>query len=345
MNIHTNEIESKGGREELDTELDEGKNLNSNECIRITKLDLQNSVLLIDTSYWLYYRFFALRNWYAKAYPEKVIDNNFNAEHNWLEDEIFMTKYKKLFIDHIRKLSKKFKIKLSNVVFCIDCPHREIWRCEKIDDYKGTRLESHRKKQFTSFNVFSYIKKTLLPILQKSMDIKIIACSKCEADDVIGNFAIYLLENNCPSVLILANDNDYLQICNDKIQLINGAGKFLSSINNDGEKYLITKILIGDISDNIKCCMVDIGYITTGILSGEYKKIYKKLANTLLEDTNTLTVLQTMVYNIRNGNEDIPDNYKKIISFDKFKENILLMDFKMLPNELKINLHQIFCNL
>ena len=39
----------------------------------MSKLNLDLPILLIDTSYWLYYRFFSLRNWYFRAYPEKYI--------------------------------------------------------------------------------------------------------------------------------------------------------------------------------------------------------------------------------------------------------------------------------
>ena len=85
----------------------------------MSKLNSNLPVILIDTSYWLYYRFFSLRNWYARAYPEKYANENkntFNTNHNWLEDEVFMNKYKKLFIENIKKLCKKYKTKLENVL-------------------------------------------------------------------------------------------------------------------------------------------------------------------------------------------------------------------------------------
>ena len=97
----------------------------------MSKLNLELPIILVDTSYWLYYRFFSLRNWYFRAYPEKYINNDknsFNTEHNWFKDEVFMSKYKKLFIENIKKICKKFKTKMENVVFCIDCPHNDIWR-------------------------------------------------------------------------------------------------------------------------------------------------------------------------------------------------------------------------
>ena len=192
------------------------------------KLNPDLPIILIDTSYWLYYRFFSLRNWYSRVYPDNYINkntsdtsktsNNFNIEHNWLEDEIFMTKYKKLFVENIKKICKKYKTKMENVVFCIDCSHNTIWRhtiintenekikienenikienekinienekiknennniseeliepilpiqlIEPLKSYKGTRLESHKKKKFNSFNIFNYMKSKFIPTIK-----------------------------------------------------------------------------------------------------------------------------------------------------------------------------------
>ncbi len=66
---------------------------NSNVSLnQMSKLDKKYPVLLVDTSFWLYYRFFALRNWYRRAYPDITNKPNFNLEHDWLNDEIFITK-------------------------------------------------------------------------------------------------------------------------------------------------------------------------------------------------------------------------------------------------------------
>ena len=72
-----------------------------NDLLRFKKLDKKYPIILVDTSYWLYYRFFALRNWYNRAYPYLAKQPNFNMEHNWLADEIFITKFQKLFIDKL----------------------------------------------------------------------------------------------------------------------------------------------------------------------------------------------------------------------------------------------------
>lgn len=322
------------------------------------KLDKKYPVLLVDTSFWLYYRFFALRNWYKRAYPDIVGNNpNFNMEHNWFEDEIFMTKYQTLFINNIKAICKKYKTVLLNVVFCIDCSHKNMWRLEENKDYKGTRLDSHLRNEFNSYNLFSYIKKTYLPQLQLLYGIKIIYNNKCEADDIIGYFAPYLISNGFAKVLLLANDNDYLQICSDKIFMINGNGQpnentNISSVLPDnivlcGEKYLIKKILIGDTSDNIKCCSVNKSFLEAGITGTNvnvYRNIFKNTANNIIHDSNKYEKIKDILNKIRNGIILSADN-KELEFIRNFYENTVLMDFQMLPSNLKNELIYKFNNL
>ena len=407
----------------------------------MTKINQDLPVILIDTSYWLYYRFFSLRNWYTHAYPENYVTEvtevsnvesnvptNFNANHNWLEDELFMTKYKKLFVDNIKKLCKKFKTKLENVILCIDCPHNEIWRHikvknenekinikneiikqkkieketkdkEKVDEgkvddgkvdegkvdegkvdeeieesiienikpYKGTRLESHKKNNFNSFNIFNYMKTTFIPTIKDNNNntIKILHCSKCEADDIIGQLSVYLdthlnkpvsEESKCSEgsegsgntktqnqkkIYILANDNDYLQVCNKNIKLINGLGKIISGDKGEnyyGDKYLISKILLGDKSDNIKSCSIDSGYIHCGIPNNKIKNVTKKCIDIILSNPDKYTIFNTLLNDIRN-NKELDINYSDI---NIFRHNCNMMDFQMLPQELKQNLYTLF---
>jgi len=360
---------------------------------QMSKLDKKYPVLLVDTSFWLYYRFFALRNWYKRAYPDITSQPNFNLEHDWLNDEIFITKYKKLFIDNIKSICKTYKTVLTNVVFCIDCSHKDIWRMEDNKDYKGTRLDSHLKNEFNSYNLFTHIKKMYLPQLQVLYGVKIFFNNKCEADDIIGHFSPYLVNNNFSTVYILANDNDYLQICSEKIIMINGNNKkpigngkitvsrkrrdlnnTLTTVNlasiednsddneistivadecadecaedddiNYGIKYLIKKILLGDSSDNIKCCGIDNGYLDTGIPTNQYRNVYKTLAMTIINNSNKYELLKGILDKIRNG--IIKNDSDSQISFVKnFYNNTRLMDFQMLPSNLKNELTNKFNN-
>ena len=346
---------------------------------QIGKLDKSKSVMLVDTSYWLYYRFFALRNWYKKAFPDKITGDNFLMEYNWFEDEIFMTKYKKLFIDNIKSLCRKYLITMQNVVFCIDCSYKDIWRNAHTNDYKANRPESLKKKQFNSFNIFSYIKKDYLPELQLKYGIKILYNARCEADDVIGQLSPFLIINGVPNVYIIATDNDYLQICSSRIKMIKGNLSYNYNTDNEkhdnnleGDRYLIQKILAGDVSDNIKCCSIDLSFINNVqqqsrntiitnndnnynnnitkdveiILDGKgiFKNIQKNQIQMLLNNDHYYNLFLELLNDIRTGGITSASN-SKLIFIKNYYENAILMDFKMLPNKLKEELKHKFTNL
>jgi 5'-3' exonuclease len=320
------------------------------------RIDSSLPVILVDTSYWLYYRYFALRTWYKKAFPDPTRDTNFDMEHNWLDDTIFMNKYRKLFIDNIKTLVRKYKTVMTNVVFCIDCSYKDIWRNSLTTDYKATRPESLRKKGFNSFNVFSYMKKDYLPELQVQYGVKILYHSKCEADDVIGHFAPYLIHRGIPVVYIIANDNDYMQICNSRIKMIKGNISLgvVPSVDNDfssGEKYLIRKILLGDVSDNIRACSVNkllleknIGNIVEmdAILENNvYKTVNKNNIETLLKNDSGYLFFSQLLEAIRSDNIK-ESNDQRLALIHNFYENTVLMDFKMIPRDLQRELESRF---
>jgi 5'-3' exonuclease len=317
-------------------------NLSSSVSTNKNTLVKNEPVMLVDTSYWLYHRFFALRNWYHRAYPDKVKEPNFNnADYDWFNDEIFITKYKKLFIENLKQICKKFNIIIKNIVFCIDCSHKNIWRLHHNTEYKGTRQESHKKNKFNSFNIFQYIKTDFLVKEQNKYGYKILQHYRSEADDIIGLLAPYLVRNNWEKVYILANDNDYLQICCDNITLLDGHGKILNKTTQQGEKYLISKILLGDISDNIKYCLINCGFIETGCLNSKYKAVYKSYLERLLNDTDKYEMLRQILYYNR-GVEILSNSQLCFNIVINFKENQILMDFQMIPNDIKIDLEILF---
>lgn len=326
------------------------------------KLFATHPVILVDTSYWLYYRFFALRTWYKKAFPDPNRSANFDIEHNWIEDSIFMNKFRKLFIDNIKTLVKKYKTIMTNVVFCLDCSYKDIWRNLLITDYKATRPESLKKKGFNAFNVFAYIKKDYLPELQVQYGVKIIYHPKCEADDIIGHLAPFLVSHNFPMIYVIANDNDYLQICNSKIKMIKGNIKYESVLtdnmtfenelsSNYGEEYLIRKILLGDVSDNIRACNVnklllernicDIKEINEILENKIYKTVNKQNIELLLKNNQGYSFFSQLLNEIRKG--DIKDaSDSRLMLVNNFYINTILMDFQMIPSDLQKELQTRF---
>jgi hypothetical protein len=112
---------------------------------------------------------------------------------------------------------------------------------------------------------------------------------------------------------------------------------------NYGIKYLIKKILLGDSSDNIKCCSIDNGYLDTGVPTNQYRNVYKTLATAIVNNPNKYELLKGILDKIRNG--IIKNDSDSQISFVKnFYNNTRLMDFQMLPSNLKNELTHKFNN-
>ena len=58
--------------------------LNNEGCQH--KVDFSKNIAIVDFSYFVYCRFFAIRTWYYKAFPEKTIPDDYD----WTKDVVFM---------------------------------------------------------------------------------------------------------------------------------------------------------------------------------------------------------------------------------------------------------------
>jgi 5'-3' exonuclease len=263
-------------------------------------------VLLIDMSYYVFYRYFATYNWYKRQ-------NNANAiVETIMENEEFVQKYAKMFEKTLLDLVKTYKInELTNIVFVKDCCRDNIWRHKHYDSYKATRDEKS-----TTFNkdVFNYTYHTLMPRLQEKLGFQIIGHYCLEADDVIAIITNTVFEQSPykVSITIITNDNDYIQLMNHERLLRNQTDILLiknlqhksicDRIGCSPLQYINFKKIIGDKSDNIPSII---------------KKCGEKTAQKLSSDESALLALFTK-----------DDNAKK-----QFELNDLLIDFNKIPLE------------
>ena len=104
------------------------------------------NIILVDTSYTSFHRFFATKRWFSFAKKEMYKEYKDDPSYNWSKNEIFMDKYKKMYLESIQKLVKKDIFNNSKIIFCMDCPQADIWRNDISDDYKGNRVDLSKKK-------------------------------------------------------------------------------------------------------------------------------------------------------------------------------------------------------
>lgn len=217
----------------------------------ITLEPSKGPILLIDMSYYVFYRYYATFNWY-KRQTETAID----VEH--IRDNVeFMEKYAKMFEKTLVDIIKLHKINNpSSVVFAKDCSRDHIWRHQFYDAYKATREEKS-----TSFNkdVFTYTYHTLIPSLKEKLGFQIIGHYCLEADDVIAIITKNIFDtyrDGCVEITIITNDNDYIQLMNIEekniLKIRNLQNKNICErVNCSSQVYTNVKKILGDKSDNI----------------------------------------------------------------------------------------------
>lgn len=208
---------------------------------------MEPTFILIDGSYFCFYRYHSLLTWWKNAYPEQqdVLQNPYLCEE-------FVYKFKKTFIETVRKLKKGINLDKSIdpiIIVGKDCKRADIWRNKLINNYKGTRDNS----LFMGAPFFKMVYDDNL-FLEGGVS-KILKHSQLEADDCIAIYTKKLLQKYplC-NINIITSDKDYLQLASEQVKLFNLAFKKLTdqkSCMGDSKCDLFCKILTGDVSDNI----------------------------------------------------------------------------------------------
>lgn len=209
-------------------------------------------LVLIDTSYLAFYRFFATIKWYSLSNPESYKDLSKIDNYNWINNTIFIDKYKKMFIESIIKIIKK-KFNESNIIFCMDSLKNNLWRNKIFSNYKRNRPDLSKKYNFKP--IFDYTFTYLISdIIKLYNNIYTLYYDKLEADDIIAIITNYLYYKKSNQIIyIISGDSDFLQLGNENIYFYNFKSKNIINITKEeANKNLLNKILFGDKTDCIK---------------------------------------------------------------------------------------------
>jgi len=206
--------------------------------------------IFIDGSYFCFYRYHSLLNWWKNAYPEQT-----DVLLDPYKNEKFVEKFKKTFIDNIVKIPKCLNIdKTKNPIIIVgkDCKRENIWRNELFPNYKGNRRNGPQDG-FMGGPFFKMVYEEQLFIQGGASSV--LKHPKLEADDCIAITVKHLLTAypTC-NIYIITSDKDYLQLAEERVQLYNLAFKKLTdqkTSTGDSKCDLFCKIVTGDTSDNI----------------------------------------------------------------------------------------------
>jgi 5'-3' exonuclease len=217
-------------------------------------MEESKTFILVDTSYWIFYRYYAILQWWNHAKTEQPL------QENHIENEEFLEKFSKTFLESLTLLKKKLKLHkqrkkeaiTTTIIAVRDCPRKDIWRNKFYQDYKGSRLQDNG---FNGGPFFKYIYQNNNQKLYEAGVNHILQFPNLEADDIIAIVKQELRAKYPDSkIYIIANDHDYLQLLDDQTEIINFQYKFLKEAKKvfpEPAKNLFYKIVLGDKSDNI----------------------------------------------------------------------------------------------
>jgi len=233
-------------------------------------MDIKKPLLFVDGSYYIFYRYYATMTWWSKQEENKEKDKGKS-----MGDPVFAEKYKKMFLSTLTNLMKVHEVPFENVVIAKDCSRCDIWRNDLYKGYKGTRDD-----KLASFDgrVFERTYSEILP----QSGLRVVEYHQLEADDIIAVITQSVMKKNPNAdITIITNDNDYIQLLKDypDLLIINLQGKQIKQrIAGDLDTYLLTKILMGDKSDNIPSIMKSCGPKTAEKLANSPDELLKVFA-------------------------------------------------------------------
>lgn len=268
---------------------------------------MEKTYILIDGSYYVFYRFFALVNWWRLSHKDDI-----EPMQDLDKNEEFVIKFKKILTDKLREIPKKIGIDKNTEVkyiFAFDCKREDIWRTKLYPEYKGTR-GNYNDKDINPGPFFKIVyQEGIFENIENNnnIDLSTIRNNHLEADDCLAITSKYLIQKNPENkIYIITSDTDYLQLIQPNIYLFNLKYKYVNTPKNSlgcRLKDLLYKIIIGDKSDNIPSIFPKCGP----------KKTLKYINNIELFE----------------------DHLKKYNKYDQYQLNKTLIDFSCIPNNLQ----------
>jgi 5'-3' exonuclease len=233
--------------------------------------------IFVDGSYYCFYRYFALQQWWKNAYPDEPLDDPF-------QNKKFVDKFRKTFVENLEQIPKKLKIHKDPIkpimIVGKDCKREHIWRNDIFPKYKANRTNGPED----GFMGGPFFKMAYEDELFQKGGIKaVLKHPHLEADDCIAISVKHLI-NKYPEckIYIITSDRDYLQLNAHNVQLYTLTYKNLAegkTSTGNSENDLKIKIIMGDVSDNIPSVFPKCGIKTAQKCIEDEEFFKKKMGN------------------------------------------------------------------
>ena len=277
-----------------------------------------SNIILVDSSYTSFYRFFATLRWFSFTNKEIYTKYKNDPSFDWSLEPTFIDKYKKMYLDSIKNIVSPDVFNSSIIIFCLDSPQSTLWRHEFSTCYKGNRVDMSEKYNIRP--TFNITYNELIPnLVKENNNIFMIKQPTLEADDIIALSVRYIKHKKPKCKLyVVSGDNDFLQLGYNNLFFADYKKKELFQLSKEDAKYALQqKIINGDCSDNIPSI-----FIKEDKISNKRRKLIRENKNELLEYLK---------------------EYKK--AHEIYKNNKRLIDFKNIPKNLRPQVYNIIKNI
>lgn len=259
---------------------------------------MTSPLVFIDLSYYVFHRYYALQRWYK-----------FSKQEPANEDEM-IAKFTKLFEDNLCTFKRKLKCEWKDMYIVKDCLRENIWRMKHYADYKKNRDD--KKGEFNPL-VFNHTYNVILPSLVDKYKFNLVGYDTAEADDVVAVMH-GMARAKWPSrqVVIITNDNDYLQLHDSHTLFYNCNNvDILQKVKDVLEVFIEWKVIKGDVSDNIPAIFPKLGEKRALRLAKNREQLEKKLQD---PDIKAQYELNKLLIDFSCIPTDVREGIKKTIS-------------------------------
>lgn len=205
--------------------------------------------------------------------------------------------------------SIKYVGDVSEVILAVD--DKNSWRRSYFPRYKESRKKKREKTDVNWPKTFHVVNK-FIGDLKHHFPFKVLKFPSTEADDTIAILAL----NSDKETIIMSNDEDYLQLCTDRIRIYNPSEKKYNTCA-DTNRFLIEKCLMGQAKDDIFNVKTPNDWGLTPETKGKRKPGLGKVSAEKI---------------IAGGYQKwLDENYLN----DNFHRNQVLIDFNRIPQTIK----------
>jgi len=206
---------------------------------------------------------------------------------------------------------------ITEVVVAVD--DKNSWRKSYFPRYKESRKKQRDKSDVDWDLLFSNIN-GLVSDIKHYLPFKIIKIKSAEADDIIAVIANNLKED----VVIISNDEDYLQLSSNRIKLYNPQKKEYVKCD-DTKMFLLEKIMMGQKKDDIFNIITPDDWGRTEKTEGKNKPGFGPAALKKVLDIGIDKWFEKKHINKAYGEIDVKRHYKR---------NQVLIDFNKIPRTI-----------